>query len=130
MSNFAHPFKDTTGLYYITEDFPYYNQLISSSRSSNDRTIYDYNNALVLSVNQNMITDNQIKVFPNPVSDIITIESSMHAINKIELYNTLGSKVFSTNENIFNISFLNTGVYFLNITSDEGSVVTQKIVKN
>ncbi|MBP0902548.1 T9SS type A sorting domain-containing protein [Mariniflexile gromovii] len=130
MSNYAHPYKDKTGLDFITEDNPFYNKVESYSSGSNNRTVANYDSALVLSVEDSKIVENKIKVFPNPTSNYVNIESFAKTLNNVEIYNTIGAKVFSTQESRFNIEFLRTGVYFINITDNTGFVFTQKIVKN
>jgi Leucine-rich repeat (LRR) protein len=72
-----------------------------------------------------------IKLFPNPVNDILQIRNSNNvAINKIEIFNTLGKRVQVLNEpKIFiNVSSLPKGIYLMNIISEKG-VTTKRIVK-
>ena len=73
-----------------------------------------------------------IKLFPNPVNDILQIRNSNNvAINKIEIFNILGKRVQVLNEpKIFiNVSSLPKGIYLMNIISEKG-VTTKRIVKN
>ncbi|MCL2290538.1 MAG: T9SS type A sorting domain-containing protein [Bacteroidetes bacterium] len=66
-------------------------------------------------------------VFPNPASDNIYIQGEKFV--KAALYDMRGQLVLhSTNPNI-NISTLPAGNYILKIESEDGCVVTQKIVK-
>jgi Secretion system C-terminal sorting domain/Calx-beta domain len=67
-----------------------------------------------------------LKVYPNPVTDILNIESSS-TISKISMVNLLGQEVKSINNpaNAIDVSELESGVYLLKMTSDAGS----KIVK-
>ncbi|MFC2131905.1 T9SS type A sorting domain-containing protein [Bacteroidota bacterium] len=63
--------------------------------------------------------------FPNPCNDILNI-SHIPPGAKIELYNTLGYKVYEANRvtgNALNIDCSNfeSGVYFLRITGKENS---------
>lgn len=72
-------------------------------------------------------------VYPNPVNDTFTIQNGNNiAISGLTISDINGRTVKTLNlnslENI-NISDLNSGVYFLNITSDIGSA-TKKIIKN
>ena len=130
MSNFAHPFKEKTGLDYIVEDFPYYNKLLSTNDGDGGRTTYNYESAIILGVEDFKIVNNNIKVFPNPTSGKITIESLKSTIKNVEIYSVIGSKVFSTQENRFNIDNLSTGVYVLRMTSNDGAVYTRRIIRN
>lgn len=68
---------------------------------------------------------------PNPVTDILSIDSKLE-IMKVEVYTVLGQKVFQLLEKSFHtkmdLSNLNSGSYFIKITSDSG-LKTFKIVK-
>ena len=73
-------------------------------------------------------------VYPNPVNDNFTIQNGNNiAISGLTLSDINGRtvKTFNVNaiENQINISDLNSGVYFLNISSNKGSA-TKKIIKN
>lgn len=73
-------------------------------------------------------------VYPNPATDVLNISNSINAeINAITITDLNGRTVkqITTNGSVdsqINISDLNTGVYFVNINSNEGSL-TKKIVK-
>lgn len=73
-------------------------------------------------------------VYPNPVNDSFTIQNGNNiAISGLTISDINGRTVKTLDvnaiENQINISDLNSGVYFLNITSDNGSA-TKKIIKN
>lgn len=130
MSSFVHPFKDKTGLDYIVEGNPYHNKLLSTTNNNSGRTTYNYNSLIVLGIEDFKIVNDNIKVYPIPTSGNMTIESLKADIKNVEIYNTLGSRVFSTQDTKFNIDFLKAGVYFLNMTSNDDVVYTRKIIKN
>ncbi|MEY8847828.1 T9SS type A sorting domain-containing protein [Psychroserpens sp. XS_ASV72] len=73
----------------------------------------------------------QIKIFPNPVKNILSIESN-RVIDSIEVYNLLGQNVMTpvTNSslNSIDVSSLSRGMYLVQITS-EGNQSTYKILK-
>ena len=77
------------------------------------------------------ITDfsfNNINIYPNPVSDILIIESTLK-IDNIELYTILGSKVVSiSNTNTIDLSTLNSGLYLIKIYANRKSLI-QKLIK-
>jgi len=68
-----------------------------------------------------------IKIYPNPVSDILYFDIDRE-INKVVLFDMLGRKIIEQN-NIKNISVSNLqkGSYILKLFSDKG-VQTEKIV--
>lgn len=73
-------------------------------------------------------------VYPNPVNDIVNISLAVNAveveINKVTVSDVNGRivKEFNSNLNQLNVSDLNSGVYFLNIETQNGKA-TKKIVK-
>lgn len=71
-----------------------------------------------------------INIFPNPVSDIVTIEiPSSTILQKVSLYNTIGQKSFEANQNSINISSLSKGVYVIELQTSEG-IFHKKLIKN
>lgn len=74
------------------------------------------------------VDKNQIKVYPNPVKDILHLESSEN-IYKAEVY-TIDGKLISTtlNVNTLNFSKISKGIYIVKIYTKSG-VQTQKIIK-
>lgn len=75
--------------------------------------------------------ENAIRVFPNPTSNIINIETNNSLeLNEVFLFNTLGVNLNAKITNgIVDLSILNTGVYFLKIETLKG-IITTKVIKN
>ncbi len=73
---------------------------------------------------------NNIGVYPNPVSDVISILTT-ESIEKIELYNSLGQLIMDKNQQTkqLNVEGLKSGVYFLKIYSGSRST-TKKVLIN
>lgn len=76
-----------------------------------------------------------ILITPNPVTDKLSIDfGDAHTkVKRIVLFNVLGQIVYQTS-NIEELSEINmknfiTGIYFVNISFDDRSVLTEKIVK-
>ena len=73
-------------------------------------------------------------VFPNPVHDVVTVANDANvmvnqiAINDINGRTVKTVKFDAVSEAQVNIADLNSGIYFMNITTDKG-VTTEKIVK-
>ena len=77
------------------------------------------------SLNQDVFENAQVKIYPNPSTTIITINSK-ESISKMQLFNTLGQKVFiKASGNSIDISFLPAGNYFLHLETNKGKVVKQ-----
>jgi len=71
--------------------------------------------------------DSKIKIYPNPVSDILYFNTEQN-INKVLLFDMLGRKMIEQNntKNI-SVSDLQKGSYILKLFSDKG-VQTEKIM--
>ncbi|MBN8641357.1 MAG: T9SS type A sorting domain-containing protein [Flavobacteriales bacterium] len=78
-----------------------------------------------------ILYENDVVVFPNPTSGNINITSKFN-IKSVELYDIQGrileTVIENSNESILDVSKRQNGIYFLKITTDEGSKV-EKIIK-
>jgi hypothetical protein len=73
----------------------------------------------IISVKRSDTEGGKIKVYPNPVNDVLTIENAEG--NDIEIINTLGQTVFSeknVQHTSFNIHHLKTGVYYIKTANE------------
>jgi len=77
-------------------------------------------------------TDNELKIFPNPIRSVLNIETTLNTDFYLEFFDVKGKliKQSKTNSNIISIdlSEFTSGVYFLEITDQEKSR-TFKFVK-
>lgn len=72
---------------------------------------------------------NDFKVFPNPVSNIINIESSL-AIDRVEVFNILGEKVLSAyGVKQLNVEHLQSGMYLLKAYIKNRSINKKVLIK-
>jgi Leucine-rich repeat (LRR) protein len=80
--------------------------------------------------NQSFIA-NELEVYPNPVSDILTINNHNFDILNISIYNLLGEKILvqETNKNQIDVSKLASGAYMVSIVADNKKSI-KKIMKN
>jgi hypothetical protein len=71
-----------------------------------------------------------IKIYPNPVKNILNIKGLNNQLNKVSIYNVTGQIVLSQKTNLsqINTSSLSPGVYFLNLETQTASK-TIKLVK-
>lgn len=73
---------------------------------------------------------NRVSIYPNPAKDYFIV-SGLDTASKIELFNTVGSKVFEsefTGEQQFNIE-VTAGIYLAKITTDDKFVVRKIIME-
>lgn len=74
----------------------------------------------------------EFKAFPNPVADMLTIQGNL-PIEQVEVFNQLGQSILTVKENALennqiDLSRLGTGIYFVEITS-ENKTETLRVVK-
>ena len=77
----------------------------------------------------NEILDNSLKLYPNPLTNILTIESKNISISKVEIYTVLGKKIKEITSNFDHIATYNlpNGVYLIKIYSKKGMVMKKTI---
>lgn len=69
------------------------------------------------------------KIFPNPASDVINI-MARGTIDKIEMFNVLGENVLTTfRTKTLNVENFNSGIYMLNVYSNNQSVSKKIVIK-
>jgi len=136
--NLDAEYKPTSASNYIVDqgDNAYYDTALFGNLdlAGNDRIFnttvdlgaYEYDSTLGLEeVNY---TSNSIKLYPNPATDIVNIKTNQ-TIKNVTVFNINGQKVLDiANQSQINISNLPTGMYFLNIITNQSNQ-TIKILK-
>ena len=96
--------------------------------ATNDRTL-TANLVSTVGVGEN--SSNKVTLYPNPVSDKLTVEAG-EAINKVEIYNLVGTLVYSQKNCASKVeittSDLQSGIYFIRLTTKSASE-TRRFVK-
>ncbi len=99
---------------------------------SNDGTLLYYCNKTV-PVAVGEVSSNDLRAYPNPVSNKLTISTDNIEINKVEIFDNMGTKVSSQiidgMQSSIDFSDLNKGVYHLNMHSKKGILLVHKITK-
>lgn len=79
------------------------------------------------------VTNNTVRVFPNPTSGMLTFNSEGTAINAIEIISLQGqiieNRPIKTGSVSFDLSHLPSGVYYARIKTDTGSEMQKIILK-
>ena len=79
--------------------------------------------------------NNEIKLYPNPVVDFLTIERDGTDLLNIIIFNSLGQELIITNleknvtSKIIDLSNLNNGIYFIKTSSRNGKSTIKKIIR-
>ncbi|WP_164975440.1 T9SS type A sorting domain-containing protein [Flavobacterium piscinae] len=79
----------------------------------------------------NEFETNNFVIYPNPTDGKISIYAQNSETSSVEIYNSLGKKVLESKSTIseIDISNLTAGIYFCRITSNDNSIIYQKIIK-
>lgn len=93
----------------------------------NMKTLFISALLLILNFNLYSQSNNLFKVYPNPVTTELKINSSEQIV-KIEIYNILGAIELTTNQNAINVQELKPGIYFAKAYSSKG-IAIQKFIK-
>lgn len=76
----------------------------------------------------------KISIYPNPVTNNLTIENPFTGNVQLKVVNNIGQVVLNQNYNTastrLNVSTLSKGIYFLNITSEDFRAQSIKFIKN
>ena len=134
-----HQLIDQLGLLGIEADYPDY---IATSGWTTRRFIHeinfmldrekDYNLvSILIEVNQVFVSENHVKVYPNPTSSILHIDSDLY-FNRARVFNALGSLVFdqvlNTKPVELDLSHLDPGFYTMQLSTANSN--SQDIQKN
>ncbi len=97
---------------------PYYDQL----------AIVDFS---IISVDETTLDNLNISIFPNPVSDYLSIKNSgNYKIQKIDIYNSNGQLIYSSKpQESINLSNFEIGIYYVKLELDNNQKITKKIIK-
>ncbi len=78
--------------------------------------------------------ENRFNIYPNPVKDELTITTEVR-VEEIAIYDVYGRQAMcqqvnkSTSQQVVNVTGLNSGIYFVRITTEDGEIV-KRFVKN
>lgn len=118
----GNSFGSVTGAFNgAIDDLKIYNYALSAAEVS---SLYTNNTLSSSDFSQNNF---EVKLYPNPVRDILNIEIE-NDIQSIEIYNIQGQKVLSSNQKQINVSDLAAGMYMVRIQDVDNNIATEKIV--
>ena len=75
-----------------------------------------------------VVDDLSVRIYPNPVSDILYVEGV--DVQKIEIFDGTGRQVY-VSDNLFTVDMSSypIGIYYLRVVTNQGKVSTKKIMK-
>lgn len=81
-----------------------------------------------LATSENILSINDVKIYPNPAKDLINITSKKEILS-VEILDLSGKKISETKNSNINVSHLTKGIYLLNIKFVNGKSKLQKLIK-
>lgn len=91
-----------------------------------DMGAYEYDTTL--GINDVQISENEVRVYPNPATSTINIRTNS-TVASVAIYNLLGKEILQTNSKTIDVSNLSQGMYLLKITSNKGAQITKRFIK-
>ncbi|MDP1799878.1 MAG: T9SS type A sorting domain-containing protein, partial [Bacteroidota bacterium] len=91
-----------------------------------NKTVITQSVSLCTGINQAQNTVNEVSVYPNPSSTNITVKTNQE-IQIISIYNSLGALVQTERSNTFSVEQLASGLYILNIKTENGTSIVRFI---
>ncbi|SEE34653.1 Por secretion system C-terminal sorting domain-containing protein [Tenacibaculum sp. MAR_2010_89] len=86
-----------------------------------------FNLSGVLSTNE--IIESTTKLYPNPVTNKLTIElKEKLQLKKVTVYNSIGKLILTTTNQIIDVNNLSKGIYFISIVTNKGKTNTKIII--
>lgn len=99
----------------------------ASGTASNQTYTLLITGAVEATMASNDVVKSQLSVYPTVATDVVNVKSDAK-LKKVEVIDLAGKLISTTTKSQVNVSGLPSGVYILNITTEEG-VTSKKIVK-
>ena len=111
----------------------------TSSKTSTTNPVFgeftlQINESSVLSVNEDHVTKNNVKIYPNPANNLVSLSlKNKQSIQQVQLFNVVGKLVFNKNNTLeklnIDVSNFSKGIYFLRIKTNN-KFITKKLIIN
>lgn len=117
-----------TTIYYVDNVKGSINQYINPT-TANKGLVKTSSTSIPTDESQIEQNDSPAKVYPNPVTNSFSLSKGF---NSVTIYTITGEKIvqFSGNQNIFEISNLNSGFYIIRASDNEGNNEVIRFLKN
>ena len=70
---------------------------------------------------------NSFRIYPNPATTLLTVTGN--DIQKIEVYNIVGQKIYTGTDNTINTETFAPGTYFVKVTTSKGVLTKKAVIK-
>ena len=130
------PVNNNVGVDYYLDDFsivPQGDNEVDFSTAGNIVDIGAYEYQAELSISDNPMQANAVYAYPNPTEDILTL-INLKEQESVEVYDVLGRKQTiqqqrNPNRLKLNVSNLKRGLYFINVTNNNGNTKAIRFIK-
>ena len=122
----GEPKVDLTNL---TVSYNFYEFYVRSLCGENNKSEWIgplYSGRITLSIDE--MEKNGLTIYPNPVIDIVNIESQVNP-KEVEIINIGGKSIWKGNSKTISFKTLPAGVYILKVEFEDGKKVQQKLIK-
>ena len=86
----------------------------------------------MIGVYDNTAIENQVILYPNPVTNQLVIDLTQYKVNNIIIYDYMGKQIknhcTNTSDIVIDVSDLAKGMYLISINTDKGNI-TKKFIK-
>ncbi|MEK6616896.1 MAG: T9SS type A sorting domain-containing protein [Bacteroidota bacterium] len=101
----------------------------SNNGANDDFAVARYNNTIGTGIGTISRQSTEIKIYPNPASSIVRVDGEENIIS-IKVLNLLSQVMINeNNQNNFDVSKLENGIYFVEVVTTKG-VATKKLIVN
>lgn len=69
-------------------------------------------------------------VYPNPTNGVVNIQSTVSAVNNVKIVDLTGKEMMNTNATKIDVSSLSKGIYFIQVTLENGTSSTKRLLVN
>jgi uncharacterized protein YjdB len=106
------------------------NGTVTVRATAADGTVYgEIEVTINLTMGLGDVTALRFSIYPNPTTGILNI-SANSAVKDVMVYNMLGQQVLHGNQNQVNLQVAEQGVYSVQVQFENGTTISQKVVKN
>lgn len=118
-------------LVYITTIDSYIEKIDEVNYLLDNNNSNFYIDNVVIKNLENLSTDDlnkkEIKIYPNPVQDVLSIQTN-DKINSVEIFDLTGKSILKSSDKNINTQSLSKGIYIVKIKTDNQEI-SQKIIK-
>lgn len=108
------------------DDIRVYNRVLTGAEVT---TLFNEPNPATVGLTNVELEKNVISLYPNPTKDKLYLNFELK-INSVEVYDAIGKMLFKqTNSNFIDLNQYNEGIYLLKAYTEQGTLITKKIIK-